>query len=76
MNATHPMQRPECPSDVLDDDARSREEKEKLLERWRLDLVERLRATEENMGAYNRQTDELSDQLRQVTSALAKLRGS
>lgn len=76
MNATHPNRRPECPSDVLEDDTRSREEKEKYLESWRLDLVERVRATEENMGTYNRQTDELSDQLRQVTTALARLRGS
>ena len=76
MNATHPIRRPERPSDVLEDDTRSREEKEKYLESWRLDLVERVRATEENMGTYNRETDELSDQLRQVNTALARLRDS
>lgn len=76
MNATDPMQRPERPNDVLQDDTRSREQKQEYLENWRLDLLERVRATEENMAASTRKTDELSDQLRRVNTALAELRGS
>lgn len=76
MNARNPIQRPENPGEVLEDDARSPEEKEEYLESWRLDLLERVRATEENMVSNSGQTDELSDQLRQVISALAELRGT
>lgn len=76
MNARTPIQQPECPNDVLEDDTRSLEEKQKYLQNWRLDLLERVRATEENMMANSQQTDELSDQLQQVDKALAKLRGS
>lgn len=76
MNSTKSIQRPTRPSDVLDDDSRSLEEKEKYLEDWRLDLLERVRATEENMEANSRKTDDLSEQLRQVNAALTDLRGS
>lgn len=76
MNARNTTQRPENPSDVLEDDARSLEEKEQYLESWRLDLLGRVRATEENMGLDGEQSDDLSDKLRQVNSALAELRGT
>jgi hypothetical protein len=76
MNASNSIHRPESPSDVLEDDARSLEEKVQYLESWRLDLVERVRATEENMVSNSGKTDELSDRLRQVNNALAELRGT
>jgi RNA polymerase-binding transcription factor DksA len=76
MSTSNSKRRPGSPSDVLEDDSRSLEEKEQYLEGWRLDLLERVRATEENMLSNSGKTDELSDQLRQVTSALAELRGT
>ena len=76
MNSTKPIQRPAHPGDVLDDDTRTPDEKKKYLERWRLDLLERVRATEENMVANGLETDDLSDQLRRVNKALAELRDS
>ena len=76
MNSAETIKRPERPSDVLADDSRSLEERKKYLEDWRLDLLERVRATEENMEANCRKTDDFSDQLRRVNTALAELRGS
>ena len=76
MNSTNPMQNSVSPRDVLKDDSRSRKEKEQFLANWRLDLLERVRATEENMVDSDERTDDLSDQLRQVEKALADLRAT
>ena len=63
--------------DLLDDTSVSNEEKIRNLEDMRLDLLERQRATEENMGAKAAQeSGEIGDQLQRVTEALAILRGS
>lgn len=76
MTSTNPIQKPVRPSEVLKNDNLSREQKEEYLENWRLDLLERVRATEENMLDTDEATDNLSDQLREVDKALAELRGS
>lgn len=76
MTSTNPIQKPVSPSEVLKNDNLSREQKEEYLENWRLDLLERVRATEENMLDTDEETDNLSDELREVDKALAELRGS
>jgi len=63
--------------DLLDDASVSNEEKIRNLEDLRLDLLERQRATEENMGTKaGREAGEIGDQLQQVTEALTTLRGN
>jgi len=61
---------------IVDDASLTDEQKVRLLEDWRLDLLERQRASEENMDASDRRTaGVISEQLRLVTSALTELTG-
>ena len=63
--------------DLLDDTSVSNEEKIRKLEDLRLDLLERQRATEENMGTKaGKESGEIGDQLQRVTEALTILRGN
>ena len=63
--------------DLLDDTSVSNEEKIRKLKDMRLDLLERQRATEENMAAKaGKEAGEIGDQLQQVTKALTLLRGN
>lgn len=64
------------PHRVLADHDLSTAEKIKLLEDWRLDLLELQRAAEENMPSATVQPGEVAERLRQVTEALAILRES
>jgi hypothetical protein len=75
-DAARPIPRKSRPGDVLNDRSMSNTEKREYLEKWRLDLLERVRATEENMAASGTVTDELSEQLRDVNNALTELRES
>ena len=62
---------------LLNDASVPKEEKIRALEDVRLDLLERQRATEENMGPKSA-TDagKIGEQLQQITKALTTLRGS
>lgn len=63
--------------DLLDDTSVSNEERIRKLEDLRQDLLERQRATEENMGTkVGKEAGEIGDQLQQVTEALTILRGN
>lgn len=59
--------------DLLDDTSVSNEEKIRNLEDLRQDLLQRQRATEENMGTkVGKEAGEIGDQLQQVTEALTE----
>jgi len=62
------------PRRVLTDDGLSTTDKIRLLEDWRLDLLEKLRASEENMPSAIERPGDVAERLRQVTEALAILR--
>jgi hypothetical protein len=65
----------ERPAQVVDSDLPT-EKKIALLEDWRLDLIERQRATEENMPGSATASGEIGDALQQVNEALTKLRAA
>ena len=68
--------RPSNPMAILENKTMSDQQKLDYLDDWRLDLVERQAATSENMpaDAGNAEND-VGEQLRRVTQALAALRG-
>lgn len=65
----------ERPQQVLESDLAA-DEKIAILEDWQLDLVERQRATEENMPAAATEAGAIADALRDVNAALIALRES
>ncbi len=58
----------ETPDDLLHDDSLSREEKIAMLEQWRDDKKDYMRATDEGMEGEDR-----AERLKQIKKALAKL---
>ena len=68
----HEYQRPE---QVVDSDLPA-EKKIAILQDWQLDLIERQRATEENMPGTATAAGEIGDALQQVSEALTKLRAA
>jgi len=60
----------QTPNDILEDPALPAHKKRQLLEDWRLDLLERQTATEENMAGSESASAEISEQLRLVNKAL------
>lgn len=62
---------------LLNDESIPHEEKVRRLEDMRLDLIERLRATEESMEKKaNDDPGRIGDELQEVTEALTQLQGS
>lgn len=68
--------RPGDPRSIVQDASLTDEQKIRMLEDWRLDLLERQRASEENMDSLDRRSaGDIGEQLRLVTSALTELTG-
>jgi hypothetical protein len=65
------------PQAVLNDASMTDAQKKQCLEDWRVDLLECLRATEENMRIPDdRPAPDIAEELRRVTDALASLEGA
>jgi hypothetical protein len=64
------------PREVIDSSDLSDPEKIRLLESWQSDLIQLLKAVEENMPSANSQPGETAARLAQVTAAIAKVRES
>lgn len=64
-----PAERPADPRELLDRQDLTRDQKIGLLKDWQLDLMERMKATEENMTG-NKDESRLAEQLRNVTGVL------
>ena len=58
------------PKQLLDDDSLTTSQKLNGLQDWRLDLLERQKATEENMPSSDDQSGEVAEELRRVNDAL------
>jgi len=75
-NGDNTPPRPDDPRSIFHDGSLTDEQKIRLLEDWRLDLLERQRASEENMDSPDRRSaGVIGEQLRLVTSALTELTG-
>ena len=71
---THdPEQHFSDPRRVVDDDSLSREAKLKILQSWKIDLLEEFRADEENMGSHNAQAGAVAKRLTEVTKAIERM---
>jgi hypothetical protein len=62
------------PRRVVENQELTAEQKLTILKSWQLDLLELLRATEENMPSADRQPGEVAEELRQVNDALVAVR--
>lgn len=64
----------EDPAKVADNEELSKADKLKILENWKLDLIELQRANDENMARYGREGGDVAESLRAVSMALESLR--
>jgi hypothetical protein len=62
------------PLDIAESPDLSDAEKIRLLENWQTDLLELLRATEENMPGVANESSDVAEKLRRVHEALAAVR--
>jgi hypothetical protein len=65
----------EDPAKVVENEELSKADKLKILENWKLDLIELQRANDENMARYGRDGGDVAESLRAVSMALESLRG-